>query len=193
MPERLQMWARHRKELKRYIMKQQIVFTVIAQDNPGVVMLLTDVVNKNGGNWLDSRMSQLAGEFAGIVHVGVALDRRKGLEKSLADFSQEGVTITIRQAGNNISETDYRLHQIEIFGNDRSGIVAEISRLFAEKSINIMEFDTDISEVPMAGGILFHANAVIGVGKNTDLNSLQDKLHDLADELSLDIEWTSRL
>ncbi len=174
-------------------MKQQIVFTVIAQDKPGIVTTLAKVVKDNDGNWLDSRMSQLAGEFAGIVHVEIALDKKKDLEEALMALSKQAVAITIRQAGNAIAAGDYKLHEIEIFGNDRPGIVAEVSQLFAEKAINILEFDTDINDAPVTGGMLFHADAVIGVAKGTNLDELQDKLHDLADELSLDIEWTSHL
>lgn len=174
-------------------MNQQLVFTVIAQDKPGIVTTIADLVNQHGGNWLDSRMSQLAGEFAGIVHVEIDLDKKKGLEKALSALSEQEIAITIRQAGINNATDYYRLHEIEIFANDRPGIVAEVSKLFSEKDINILEFDTDINDAPVAGGMLFHADAVIGVAKDTDLDDLQDKLHDLADELSLDIEWTSRL
>ncbi len=174
-------------------MSEQIVFTVIAQDKPGIVTTLANVVKQNSGNWLDSRMSQLAGEFAGIVHVEIELDKRKDLETALGNLSSEGIDITVRQAGSELSDSDYRMHEIEIFGNDRQGIVAEVSKLFSEKSINILEFDTSINEASMTGGMFFHADAVIAVAKDTNLDDLQDKLHSLADELSLDIEWTSKL
>lgn len=174
-------------------MNQQIVFTVIAQDKPGIVTTLSDTVNSNGGNWLDSRMSQLAGEFAGIVHIEVALDKKKALESALNALNTDGIAITIRQAGEQLPESKYKFIELEIVGNDRAGIVAEVSKLFSEQGINIVEFDTDISEASMAGGLLFHADTVIAVAKGTDLDDLQDKLHDLADELSLDIEWTSRI
>lgn len=174
-------------------MNQQLVFTVIAQDKPGIVTIISDLVNQHGGNWLDSRMSQLAGEFAGIVHIEVPLDKKHSLENALKALEENDINITIRQSGKDIVRSDYKMHEIEIFGNDRPGIVAEVSKLFSEKSINILEFDTDINAAPVTGGVLFHADAVIGVAKDTDLDELQDKLHDLADELSLDIEWTSRL
>lgn len=174
-------------------MNQQLVFTIIAQDKPGIVTTVAETVNQHGGNWLDSRMSQLAGEFAGIVHVEVSLDQKKTLESALDALNNDGITVNVRQAGETLSESDYKLHEIEIVGNDRAGIVAEVSKLFSAKDINIVEFDTAISEASMAGGFLFHADAVIAVAKGTDLDDLQDKLHDLADELSLDIQWTSKI
>ncbi|PIE45550.1 MAG: hypothetical protein CSA45_02355 [Gammaproteobacteria bacterium] len=174
-------------------MNQQLVFTVIAQDKPGIVTTLAKVVKQNGGNWLDSRMSQLAGEFAGIVHIEIPIDKRQNLENALAALENDGISITLRQSGTHLADNSDKLIEIEVIGNDRPGIVAEVSKLFAEKSMNIVELDTGISEIPVAGGMLFHANAVIGVAKGIDLDELQDKLHDLADELSLDIEWTSQL
>lgn len=174
-------------------MNQQIVFTVIAADKPGIVSTLSSLVNEHGGNWLDSRMSQLAGEFAGIVHIEIPLDQQKPLETALTALSEQGISITIRQTGQELDRNDYKLHEIEIFGTDRAGIVAEVSNLFSKKKINILELDTDISEASMAGGLLFHANAVIGVTPSIALDVLQDKLHAIADELALDIEWTSRL
>lgn len=174
-------------------MNQQLVFTIIAKDQPGIVTTLSDIVNQHSGNWLDSRMSQLAGEFAGIVHIDIPVDQRNSLEKALTALSSQNIDITLRQADNKLHSSDYKLHQIEIVGNDRPGIVAELSKLFSEKGINILEFDTNIHDASMAGGMLFHADAVVSVNQTVNLDSLQDKLHELADALALDIQWTSRI
>ncbi len=173
-------------------MNQQLVFTIIAQDKPGIVTTIADIVNQHGGNWLDSRMSQLAGEFAGIVHIEIPLQNRKDLEEALTSLSEQGISVTVKQSGD-IATGDYRFINIEIFGNDRAGIVAEVSKLFTEQNINIVELDTDINEAPVSGGELFHADAVIRVEKGACLDELQDKLHHLADALALDIEWTTHL
>lgn len=171
-------------------MNQQLVFTVLAEDKPGIVTTLADLVKQHDGNWLDSRMSQLAGEFAGIVLIDIAVENRKGLEDALKAL--DDIYVTVKQSGGAESE-DCKFIGIEIFGNDRTGIVAEITKLLSEKGINIVEFDTHISEAPVSGGMLFHANVVICIAKDGDLDKLQDKLHDIADALALDIEWTSQL
>ncbi|WP_312930404.1 glycine cleavage system protein R, partial [Stutzerimonas nitrititolerans] len=48
-----------------------LVLTVIAEDQPGLVERLADCIARHGGNWLDSRMSRMAGQFAGILQVAV--------------------------------------------------------------------------------------------------------------------------
>lgn len=173
-------------------MNQQLVFTVIAQDKPGIVTTIADLVNQHGGNWLDSRMSQLAGEFAGIVHIEIPLEKRSSLESALVALAAEDMIVMVKSSGESKNSDDKQIN-IEVLGNDRTGIVAEITKLFSKKDINIVEFDTSVNEAPVAGGMLFHADALISVAADVDLESLQDKLHDIADELTLDIEWTSKL
>ena len=43
--------------------------TLLGTDRPGLVRVLADLVANHGGNWLDSRMARLAGQFAGIVRI----------------------------------------------------------------------------------------------------------------------------
>ena len=50
-------------------MKSYLVMTVLGNDRPGLVSSLADTVASHGGNWLESRMARLAGQFAGIVRI----------------------------------------------------------------------------------------------------------------------------
>ncbi len=52
-------------------MSTYLVLTVIGDDKPGLVELLSDVIARHQGNWLESSMAQLAGKFAGILKVSV--------------------------------------------------------------------------------------------------------------------------
>ena len=63
-----------------------LVMTVIGPDRSGLVETLAAPVNRCGGNWLDSRMAHLAGEFAGILRVEVPSDAVDGLLKELSDL-----------------------------------------------------------------------------------------------------------
>ena len=50
-----------------------LVLTLIGPDRAGLVEAVAAVVADHGGNWLESRMSRLAGQFAGILEVEVRL------------------------------------------------------------------------------------------------------------------------
>ena len=48
-------------------MQTPLVMTIIGPDRTGLVESVARVVADHGGNWLESRMSRLGGEFAGIL------------------------------------------------------------------------------------------------------------------------------
>ena len=52
-------------------MQRALVMTVIGQDRPGLVDTIAGLVAGHAGNWLESRMSRLGGQFAGILRVEV--------------------------------------------------------------------------------------------------------------------------
>jgi len=48
-----------------------LVLTVIAPDKAGQVERIAQCIADHNGNWLESRMSRMAGQFAGILRVAV--------------------------------------------------------------------------------------------------------------------------
>ena len=51
-----------------------LVITVFAPDKPGQVERIAQCIAEHGGNWLESRMSRMAGQFSGILRVGVSAE-----------------------------------------------------------------------------------------------------------------------
>ncbi|TAG29046.1 MAG: hypothetical protein EAZ36_04850 [Verrucomicrobia bacterium] len=45
-------------------MTTHLVLTLIGRDRPGLVRTVASVVALHGGNWLESRLCRLGGEFA---------------------------------------------------------------------------------------------------------------------------------
>ncbi len=64
-------------------MQKQLVVTVIGADKPGIVESLADTITRQQGNWLASSMSELAGQFAGILHVAVPDEHYRSLCEAL--------------------------------------------------------------------------------------------------------------
>jgi glycine cleavage system regulatory protein len=64
-------------------MLSTLVMTVIGADRPGLVQLVAATVADHGGNWLESRMCHLGGQFAGILRVEVATERADELVGAL--------------------------------------------------------------------------------------------------------------
>ena len=79
-------------------MQMEMVLTIMASDRPGIVELLSDIVASYEGNWVDSAMSRLGGEFAGILRIELDESKAAGLEKALAALGEDGIAISVRKS-----------------------------------------------------------------------------------------------
>ena len=168
-------------------MANSLVFTFIAADKPGLVERLAQTVNQHGGNWLESRMSQLAGQFAGIVQVEVAATQRANLRAALLDLAGHGLTIVVADDSPAPLEKRRRHLRLSIVGNDRPGIVLEVATALTRHHINVLEMDTSLTSAPMTAEPLFEATAAIEVPLTLDLRELNQQLDEIADTLTIDI------
>ena len=76
-----------------------LVMTVIGPDRPGLVQLLATRVADHGGNWLESRMCRLGGQFAGLLRVEVAEEQSDALRRALAGLEAEGLNVIVHPDG----------------------------------------------------------------------------------------------
>ena len=76
-------------------MQKQLVVTVIGADKPGIVESLADTITRQQGNWLASSMSELAGQFAGILHVAVPDEHYRSLCEALVMLP--GLTVSFAE------------------------------------------------------------------------------------------------
>ena len=77
-------------------MKSFLVVTITCSDRPGIVERVTDVVVTHGGNWEESRLAQLGGDFAGIVMVSVPAERADELTTALASLANDEMTVAVK-------------------------------------------------------------------------------------------------
>jgi len=105
--------------------------TVIGQDRPGLVESVADLVASHGGNWLESRMSRLGGQFAGILRVEVPAEKEQALVSELKALSSRGLSVVAHSDQRKAEPPAGRVRVLEIVGQDRPGIVRQISHALA--------------------------------------------------------------
>jgi len=167
-----------------------LVLTIISDDKPGVVELLAQTINQHQGNWLESRMAQLAGKFAGILQVAVDSDRESALREALHNLSEQGLKVVVESAADTLKPTGKEF-QFSVVGSDRPGIVFEIAQAFASRHINMSELETACSSMPWSGEPMFEATGLIQVPKSVNMDELHEQLDIIADELAVDIRLES--
>ncbi len=163
-----------------------LVLTVFAPDKAGQVEQIALCIAEHGGNWLESRMSGLAGQFVGIVRVEAPAQAHAELILALQSLASQGIHIQVIPDGGE-APGQWKAIAMELVGNDRPGIVRDITRLLTEQGVNLEQLVTDVSPAPMSGDLLFQAEAILAVPFDLPLEALQSSLETLADELMVEL------
>ena len=164
-------------------MKSYLVMTVLGNDRPGLVSSLADTVARHGGNWLESRMARLAGQFAGIVRIECAPDTVDAL---IQELQIPGLTITaVREQEDD--PVARRTLIVDVVGNDRPGIVRELSAAVANAGGNIEELTTGLESAPMSGHPMFRAHGIVSIPENTATEVLIAAIECLGGDLTVDV------
>jgi glycine cleavage system regulatory protein len=161
--------------------------TCVGDDRPGLVAALSAHISAYGASWERSQMARLAGKFAGVLLLEVADERADELVADLRALKELGLQVALERTEEPAPHSAVRL-SLELVGADHPGIVAEISRALADQRIGIEELRTDVREAPMAGGMLFEAEAVLEAPQDISVHDLRSTLEALADELMVEIK-----
>ncbi|MGZ0715957.1 glycine cleavage system protein R [Pseudomonas palleroniana] len=163
-----------------------LVLTIIAADKPGVVERIAHNIATHGGSWQESRMAHMAGQFAGILRVSVPAENRQNLINALEDLSTHGIRVLVGEGSSGQASTSKAI-VMTLVGNDRSGIVREITALLSQQGVNLESLSTDVRPAPMSGDPLFTAEALLQVPSTLPLDKLQASLETLADDLMVEL------
>lgn len=167
-------------------MQSYLVMTVLGSDRPGLVSALADAVAKHGGNWLESRMARMAGQFAGIVRIECESAAVDGLLHELETPGIPGLTIqAVRETA--VNPPSRRTLGVEVVGNDRPGIVRELTSAIANAGGNVEELTTGLESAPMSGHPMFRAKGVISIPENAEPVTLTAAIESLGGDLTVDI------
>lgn len=164
-----------------------LVMTVIGADRPGLVNLVSACVADHGGNWLESRMCRLGGQFAGILRVEVEESRRTELREALAALDRQGLRVILHPETVAAASTEGSLASIEVVGQDRPGILRSVSAVLAQHGLNVEDLSSERVSAPMGGGTLFQARAAVRVPPSASLSAVRSDLEKIASDLMVDV------
>jgi glycine cleavage system regulatory protein len=169
-------------------MQVPLVMTIISPDRTGLVESVARAVADHGGNWLESRMCRLGGEFAGILRIELPSEKKPALLAALQKLQTNGLQIVVRDDASAVAVTGKQT-KLEIIGADRPGIVREIASALARAGVNVEEFFSEVSSAPMSGETLFKATARLRLPANCDQATLTRDLEKIASDLLVDVSF----
>jgi glycine cleavage system regulatory protein len=173
-------------------MQIPLVMTVIGEDRTGLVESVARLVAEQGGNWLESRMCRLGGEFAGILRIHIAKDKESALVQSLQGLGTHGLTVVVRPDKTSPATQQKKLASLELVCHDRIGIVLQISGVLARQGVNVEELETECASAPMSGEMLFKAAAKLSLPDSCSLLQLRRELEEVAGNMMIDLSFAEQ-
>lgn len=167
-------------------MKTDWILTFTSADRPGVVDSIATAVVDHGGNWEESRLAKLCGDFAGIARVSVPQERADSLRTALEDLESKAISVTARPA-NLAAAQACQAFTLRCDGADHEGITSRVTRFLAGQGINVEEMTTAVKPAPTTGTPFFTLVASIAVPESKNIEELDTELAELGASEGLDI------
>jgi len=164
-----------------------LVLTVVGDDRSGLVAAVADIVDAHGGNWENSELAELAGAFAGIVEVSVAPDRAADLRAALEGLAGTLAVAVHAGGGGGVDDAAAPNVRFDVVGNDRPGIVREVSTALSAHGASIDRMSTQTTDAAMSGGRLFEASIVATLAAGVSVDDLVGELERVATEIQVDV------
>lgn len=167
-------------------MSDTFILTFVAHDRPGIVERLAKIVTDNGGNWLESRMTNLAGMFAGVARISLPDGQAAPLESSLNAVRDDIIQVMVHPA-DSAPNPSGPVIAFDIVGPDHPGIVHELTRTIAGLGASVEDMDTRIESAPVDGGTLFYAETTVRLPSGLSDEEFREALENSANALFVDI------
>ena len=118
--------------------------------------------------------------------MAVLHDQRDALLRELQAPGNHGLTVqAVRESA--AEPVKRRTLIVDVVGNDRPGIVRELSAAIAGAGGNIEELTTGLESAPMSGQPMFRARGVISIPENSEPAALTAAIESLGNDLTVDI------
>jgi glycine cleavage system transcriptional repressor len=161
--------------------------TAVGADRPGIVAAVTGVLVEHDCNLEDTSMTVLRGHFAMMLVVAApgALAPEQ-LERALAEPAAGlGLVVTVRAIDDDVPESPPgEPWHLSVYGADRPGIVHRVTRLLADRQVNVTDLSTRVigSQHDPVYAMVLDLTLPAGV----DPAALDRDLHTLAKHLGVD-------
>jgi glycine cleavage system transcriptional repressor len=159
--------------------------TAVGGDRPGIVAALTGALFEMGCNLEDVASTILRGSFAITVVVAAPdavdageLERRVGAATSELD-----VGVSVREVHVAPGERPEATHVLVVYGSDRPGIVARLTRLLADRGANITDLSCRLT------GDVYSMVAEVALAEDADPDDTAEAVHAVAGEIGVDVTF----
>ena len=163
-----------------------LVLSVVGSDRPGLTRALAGAVLSAGGNWLESHLSRLGGLYVGSVLIELPADSVDALRAAVEAVDAQGLEVRVAPASAGSAPPGEAL-QLDLVGQDRTGIVSQVTAVLSGLETNIETLKTWVGAEPHSGIPLFHMQARARLPVGLQASEVQAALQEISAEIMVDI------
>ena len=166
---------------------KSLVITLNGDDRAGIVESISKIIVEHQGEWVESRMANLSGKFAGILLANIPEQSCENFKLAL-NSGLPDLNITIQSVDSDREQTQQQCYRLDLIGQDRPGIIHRISSLLVKNGATVEDLESEVIEASMSGEKLFKATITLCLADGNSIDELGEALEQLANELIVDIE-----
>lgn len=167
-----------------------VILSVVGSDRPGLTQALAAAVLAAGGNWLESHLSRLGGLYVGSVLVALDSGDVEALRQAVRAVDAHGLDVRIAPAVEEPAAAAGEALQLSLVGQDRPGIVRQVTAVLTGLDVNIETFETRLSPEPHSGAPLFHLDARLRLPPDLLARDVEAALEAISAEIMVDTDLT---
>jgi glycine cleavage system transcriptional repressor len=171
-------------------MKKLVALSAIGSDRPGIVAALAKAFFETGCNLENSSMTLLKGDFAVLLLISmpenITVNELNRKIQKVADTM--GLTFSIRELSEretSESPVPSLPHTLVVYGVDHPGIVYRVAQALAERSINITDLRTHVTQAQ--GTPLYSLIMELEIPTEAGAKVLRSDLETLGKELKVEV------
>lgn len=163
-----------------------MILSAVASDRPGLTQALAEAVHEASGNWLESHLSRLGGTYVGSVLVEIDDEAVARLSDAVSNVDSSGLHVSIAPAGE-VAEADGYPLSIEVVGQDRPGIVRQITTVLSLLGANIEDFSSTTRQGAWSGEPIFTAVVRARIPQEVAFDAVQSALEAISGEIMVEL------
>lgn len=171
------------------------VLNAAGSDRPGLTEALAAAILSAGGNWLESHLARLGGLYVGSVLVELEADNVEALRAAVSKVDGQGLEVRIAPAIDGAIPAEPAGEELHfgLVGQDRLGIVRQVTGVLSSLEANIETFKTWVDAEPHSGAPLFHMEAHLRLPPGLGARAVQAALEDISAEIMVDFSLSQAL
>ncbi|MGL1957660.1 MAG: ACT domain-containing protein [Colwellia sp.] len=161
-------------------MKAVTLVNICGKSQPDRLKYLTEKSLQLGANWLNSKVSYLEGYVSALIKIEVDYNRLEDLKALFTQYND--ITVNFSDVSFE-SITKQAAIKLVVDAEDRPGIVNEITQLFSDLGVEILNLNSQSLCAAGLGNTMFTADITLSLPSTLKQSDLTRELASLSDDI----------